>query len=185
MFNPVTTPEAGRPQTPGLRARGLRVPVGEIIFAGLTIGLGVFALVGSFGIRVPESNRVGPTVFPILVAVILTVAGVAVLVGVFRGRLGTPDESEDADLSHQPDWLTIAKLVGLLVAHLLLIELIGWAFAAALLFGGAAWSLGAKRWWVALLVGLGMGLTVQIVFGLMLGLSLPLGPALAWLDPLF
>jgi putative tricarboxylic transport membrane protein len=185
MSNPVTTPEAGRPQTPSLRARRLPVPLGEIIFAVLTIGLGVFALVGSFGIRVPESNRVGPTVFPTLVAVILIVAGVAVLIGVFRGRLGTPDESEDADLTHKPDWVTIAKLVGLLVAHLLLIEFIGWAFAAALLFGGAAWSLGAKRWWVALLVGLGMGLAIQVVFGLMLGLSLPLGPALAWLGPLF
>jgi putative tricarboxylic transport membrane protein len=180
MSSPVTTPEAGRRTTPGLRA-----PVGEIIFAVATIALGIFALVGSFGIRVPESNRVGPTVFPTLVAVILMIAGVAVLIGVLRGHLGKPDESEDADLTHKPDWLTIAKLVGLLIGHLLLIEFIGWAFAAALLFGGAAWSLGAKRWWVALLVGLGMGLTVQIVFGLMLGLSLPLGPALAWLGPLF
>jgi len=185
MSSPATTPEAGRPTTSSLRARGPRAPLGEIIFAVLTIGLGIFALVGSFGIRVPESNRVGPTVFPVLVSVILMIAGVAVLIGVFRGHLGKPDESEDADLSHKPDWLTIAKLVGLLVAHLLLIEFIGWAFAAALLFGGAAWSLGAKRWWVALLVGLGMGLTVQIVFGQLLGLSLPLGPALAWLGPLF
>jgi putative tricarboxylic transport membrane protein len=180
MSTPVTTPEAGRRETPSLRAR-----LGEIIFAVLTIALGMFALVGSFGIRVPESNRVGPTVFPVLVAVILVIAGGAVLIGVIRGHLGSPEESEDVDLSHKPDWLTIAKLVGLLVAHLLLIDLIGWAFAAALLFGGAAWSLGAKRWWVALLVGLGLGLTVQIVFGLMLGLSLPLGPALAWLGPLF
>lgn len=179
MSSPVTTPEAGRHQT-----RSLRAPVGEVIFAVLTFALGVFALVGSFGIRVPESNRVGPTVFPVLVSVILMVAATAVLVGVIRGHLGSPEESEDVDPTHRPDWLTIAKLAGLLVAHLLLIDLIGWAFAAALLFGGAAWSLGAKRWWVALLTGLGLGLTVQIVFGELLGLSLPLGPALAWLGPL-
>ncbi len=179
MSAPVTTPEAGRQPTSGLRAR-----IGELIFAGLSLALGVFALVGSFGIRVPESNRVGPTVFPVVVAVILMISAAAVLVGVLRGRFGSPEESEDVDLSHRPDWLTIAKLVGFLVAHLLLIELIGWAFAAAILFGGSAWALGAKRWWVALLVGLGMGLTVQIVFGELLGLSLPLGPALAWLAPL-
>ena len=119
-----------------------------------------------------------------LVAVILMVAGLAVLIGVFMGRLGKPDESEDADLSHKPDWLTIAKLVGLLVAHLLLIEFIGWAFAAALLFGGAAWSLGAKRWWMAVLVGLGLGLVTQLVFGAWLGLSLPAGPLLDWI-PIF
>jgi hypothetical protein len=54
MSSPATTPEAGRPTTPGLRARGLRASLGEIIFAVLTIGLGVFALVGSLGIRVPD-----------------------------------------------------------------------------------------------------------------------------------
>jgi putative tricarboxylic transport membrane protein len=52
------------------------------------------------------------------------------------------------------------------------------------LFGGAAWSLGAKRWWVALLVGLGLGLVTQLVFGGWLGLSLPAGPLLDWI-PIF
>ncbi len=179
MSSQTTTAEAGRHQTPGLR-----VPIGELIFAVLTFALGVFALVGSFGIRVPESNRVGPTVFPVLVSAILMAAAIAVVVGLLRGRSGSPESAEDVDVSLRPDWLTIAKLVGLLVAHLVLIEIIGWALAAAALFGGAAWVLGAKRWWVALLVGVGLGLTVQIVFGELLGLSLPLGPALSWLGPL-
>lgn len=159
--------------------------VGELIFAGAAVALGVFALVGSFGIRVPESNQVGPTVFPVMVSVILLVSAVAVVVVVLRGRLGPPEESEDVDLARRTDWLTIAKLVALVVAHLLLIPLIGWAFAAAILFGGAAWSLGAKRWWVAILVGLGLALSIQILFGELLGLSLPLGPALGWIAPLF
>jgi putative tricarboxylic transport membrane protein len=38
---------------------------------------------------------------------------------------------------------------------------------------------------VAILVGLGIGLVLQIVFGELLGLSLPLGPALGWLGPIF
>lgn len=158
--------------------------LGELIFAAVGIALGLFALIGSFGIRVPESNRVGPTVFPVLVAAILLISSVAVLIGVLRGRLGSPDESEDVDLTHGTDWLAIVKLVVLIVAHLLLIDLAGWWLAAAVLFGGAAWSLGAKRWWVALLVGLGLGLAIQITFGELLGLSLPLGPILGWLGPL-
>jgi putative tricarboxylic transport membrane protein len=174
-------PEPGRDTASGLRPSR----VGELVFAGVAMALGIFALVGSFGIRVPESNRVGPTVFPVMVSVILLVSAGAVLVGVLRGRLGPPEESEDVDMARSTDWLTIAKLVALVVAHLLLIPLIGWAFAAAILFGGAAWSLGAKRWWVALLVGLGLGLAIQIVFGELLGLSLPLGPALGWIAPLF
>jgi putative tricarboxylic transport membrane protein len=162
----------------------LRGRLGEIVFAGVSIALGLFALIGSFGIRVPESNRVGPTVFPVMVAVILLVSSVAVMIGVLRGRLGSPEESEDVDLSHGTDWIAILKLVVLVVAHLLLIGLVGWWLAAAVLFGGAAWSLGAKRWWVALLVGLGLGLAIQILFGELLGLSLPLGPVLGWLGPL-
>jgi putative tricarboxylic transport membrane protein len=162
----------------------LRGRLGELVFAGVAIALGVFALIGSLGIRVPESNRVGPTVFPVMVAVILLVASVAVMIGVLRGRLGSPEESEDVDLSHGTDWIAILKLVVLVVAHLLLIGLVGWWLAAAVLFGGAAWSLGAKRWWVALLVGLGLGLAIQILFGELLGLSLPLGPVLGWLGPL-
>ncbi len=163
----------------------LKERVGEIVFAGLTLALGVYALIGAFGIRVPESVRVGPTVFPILVAIILMVSAAIVLIGLLRGRTGTAEEGEDVDLSANTDWVTVAKLAGFLVAHMVLVDLIGWAFAAALLFGGAAWSLGAKRWWVALLVGLAVGVVIQVVFGVLLGLSLPLGPLLGWIPAVF
>lgn len=165
-------------------ASGVRGQLGELVFAGLALALGIFALVGAFTIHVPAGSRVGPTVFPILVAIILIGSAVAVLVGILRGRLGTPEEAEDVDPNARTDWLTLAKIVALVVAHLLLIGVIGWAPAAAILFGGVAWSLGAKRWWLALLVGAAIGLVLQIVFGELLGLSLPLGPLLGWLGPL-
>ncbi len=171
---------------PGRTASGPRPSrIGEIVFASMCISLGLFAFIGTFGIRVPETNRVGPTVFPMLVAVLLFASGVAVLIAVLMGRLGQQEQSEDVDLHHRTDWLTLAKLVGLVVAHLFLIPIIGWALAAAILFGGAAWTLGAKRWWMALTVGLALCLTLQILFGELLGLSLPLGPALGWIAPLF
>ncbi len=170
---------AGVPGTPRPAQR-----LGELIFAGLVFALGVYTLVGVFGIRVPANARVGPTVFPVLVSIILLVSSAAVFLGALRGRSGTAEEGEDVDTTARTDWLTLAKVVGLLVAHLLLIDLIGWAPAATILFGGVAWALGAKRWWVALLIGVGLSLAVQIVFGELLGLSLPLGPALGWLGGL-
>ncbi|MDQ4137352.1 MAG: tripartite tricarboxylate transporter TctB family protein [Actinomycetota bacterium] len=163
----------------------LKRRVGEVVFAGLTLALGIYALIGALGIRVPESVRVGPTVFPILVSVILMVSASVVLLGVLRGRTGEAEEGEDVDPEARTDWATVAKLVALFVAHLLLVGVIGWALAAALLFGGAAWSLGAKRWWVALLVGLGVGAAIQFLFGTLLGLSLPLGPVLGWIVSIF
>ena len=167
-----------------VRRRGLRLNgrvTGELIFALLIFGLGLYVLVGSFGIRVTGSARVAPTVFPTVVSVLLLVSSVAVAIGVLRGRLGDAEESEDADATAPTDWLTLAKIVGIVVAHILLIGLVGWWIAAGLLFFGVAWSLGAKRWWVALLVGLGVGLAVQLVMGRLLGLSLPPGPLLSWM----
>lgn len=159
--------------------------VGELVFAGLALALGVFVLVGASAIRAPGAgSTVGPRVFPYLVGGILIVSAAMVLVDIWRGRLGPQEESEDVDGAASTDWITLAKLVAFVIAHLVLIPLIGWPLAAALLFGGVAWSLGARKWWVALLVGLALGLTVQLVFGGLLGLSLPLGPFLAFLEPL-
>lgn len=162
-----------------------RSRVGELVFAGLVIALGVFALVGSFGIKVPVGNRVGPTVFPIVVSVLLLVAGTAVLIGVLRGRLGAGEESEDIDPNARTDWWALVKISAIVVGHLLIVDYVGWAPAAALLFGGVAWVLGAKRWWMGFVIGVVVALVVAVVFGELLGLSLPRGPLMAWLGYIF
>jgi len=172
-------------RTGGIRSARSSLPVGELVFALLMLGLGIFALVGVFGIRVPAGATVGPTAFPILVSAILLVSSSAVLIGVLRGQRAQAEEGEDIDESLPTDWLTLAKITALVVAHLALLEIIGWAPAAALLFGGVAWALGAKRWWMALLVGCVVALVVQIVFAGLLGLSLPWGPLLGWLGGMF
>ncbi|MFB8187893.1 tripartite tricarboxylate transporter TctB family protein [Microbacterium sp. NPDC055988] len=168
-----------------LARRAPSVPIGELVFAGIMVALGVFAVVGIFRIHVPVGMKAGPTVFPIFVSVILLASAVAVLIGVLRGERGGAEEAEDVDQSLPTDWVTLAKLAGLVVAHLLLIEPLGWAPAAALLFGGVAWSLAAKRWWMAFLIGIVVALVIQVVFGGLLGLSLPWGPALGWLGRMF
>lgn len=178
----------GSPGPTGLRTGTRRsagplgsLPRGELVFALLMVALGVFALVGVFSIHVPAGAQVGPTVFPLFVSVLLLGSAVAVVVSIFRGHRGVPEDGEDIDQELPTDWLALVKIVALVVAHLLLIEPLGWAPAAALLFGGVAWALGARRWWMALLIGAAISLVVQIVFGGLLGLSLPWGPALGWL----
>jgi putative tricarboxylic transport membrane protein len=162
-----------------------RSNLGELIFAGLALALGIFVFAGAFAIRLPGAGtQVGPRVFPFLVGTILIVSAAAVLVGVLRGRLADVEEGEDVDAHAKTDWITLAKITVFVAAHIALIEVIGWPFAAAVLFGGVAWSLGAKRWWAALLIGLALGLVVYVLFGGVLGLSLPSGPLLTWLEPL-
>jgi putative tricarboxylic transport membrane protein len=149
------------------------------------LALGVFALVGAFSIHVPVGVKVGPTVFPIFVSLVLLGSAAAVIVAVLRGHRAQLEEGEDIDPDARTDWLTLAKIVGAVVAHLLLIDVIGWAPAAAVLFGVVAWALGAKRWWLAFVIGLALGVVVQVVFGGLMGLSLPWGPALGWLGGMF
>lgn len=162
-----------------------RAPLGELMFALLMLVLGVLALVGAFSIHVPVGIQVGPRVFPIAVSVLLIGSAAAVLVGVLRGDHAEVEEGEDIDPNARTDWMTLGKLVGAVIVHLLLIEFIGWPLAAAVLFGLVAWSLGAKRWWLGFVIGLIVSLTVQVLFGGLLGLSLPWGGAFAWLGAMF
>jgi len=163
-----------------------RAPIGEVVFAGASAVLGVYTIIGAGFIRVPPGSAsvLGPRVFPYAVGVLLLVASVAVIVQIARGHRGVADEGEDVDPDAPTDWLAVAKLVAFFLSQLVLIELAGWPIAVTVLFAGAAWSLGAKRLWVAVLVGLGLGLVTQLVFGAWLGLSLPAGPLLTWI-PIF
>jgi putative tricarboxylic transport membrane protein len=148
--------------------------VEEYAFGGLVAALGVFTLVDATTITAPGTGSVGPRAFPYAVGVLLVVTGVAAVVAAARGRLGRAEEAEDVDTSVRTDWLTVAKLVAVLVAHLALIDVVGWPVAATVLFFGAAWTLGAV-WWRALVVAVVLALVVQVVFASGLGLSLPAG----------
>ena len=167
-------------------AAPLRGPIGEYVFAAVCAALGAYAIIGAGFIRVPPGSAsvLGPRVFPYAVGVLLVAASVAVVVQLVRGRRGVPDEGEDVDPDAPTDWLTVAKLVVCFLSQIVLIEFAGWPLAVTVLFAGAAWSLGAKRWWMAVAVGFGLGLVTQLVFGSWLGLSLPAGPLLDWI-PIF
>jgi putative tricarboxylic transport membrane protein len=183
---PLDASASGGTPASGAGRAGARAPIGEYAFAAVCAALGAYAIVGAGFIRVPPGSAsvLGPRVFPYAVGVLLVVASVAVIVQIARGRRGVPDDGEDVDPDAPTDWLTVAKLVAIFLSQLLLIEWAGWPIAVAVVFGGAAIVLGATRWWMALLVGLGLGLVTQLVFGAWLGLSLPAGPLLDWI-PIF
>lgn len=151
-------------------------PVGEIVFACLILSLGIVGFVAGAGIRTPSSaSDIGPRAFPFLVSGLLVLIGVGLIVQLMRGRFGAPEEGEDVDPNVKTDWLTVVKLAGFVVIHILLIVPLGWPVAAALLFFGAGWSLGAKPWWRNVLIGVVLALILQYVFAGLLGVSLPAG----------
>ncbi|WP_454850733.1 tripartite tricarboxylate transporter TctB family protein [Promicromonospora soli] len=152
---------------------------GELVLAVATAGLGAYVLLAAGSITVPGStNTLGPRAFPYLVGGMLVAAGVVLVVLFLIGRTGQEEGGEDVDPTVKTDWLTVALLVVNLIVHVFVINVIGWPFAAAILFAGAAVVLGARPWWRAALVGLALGLVIQVIFGGLLGLSLPPGPLL-------
>ncbi|WP_104168527.1 tripartite tricarboxylate transporter TctB family protein [Arthrobacter sp. SX1312] len=151
-------------------------PVGELIFALIIVSIGVLGFVAGAGIQTPPSaSDIGPRAFPFAVSGLLLVVGAGLVFQVLRGHRGAADEGEDVDLDAKTDWLTVGKLAGFVLLHAFLIVPLGWPLAAAILFFGAAWSLGARPWWRNLVTAVVLALVLQFVFAGLLGVSLPPG----------
>lgn len=163
--------------SPGAQRPARRWPLAETTFPVALVALGVFTVAEARDIVVPGSaNTVGPQAFPYAVGALLVGTGVALFASLATGHRGAAEEGEDVDTSAGTDWATVAKLTGSFAALVVLVEPLGWPIAASLLFGGAAWSLGARTWWRPLLVGVLLAVVVQIVFTQLLGVFLPAGP---------
>jgi putative tricarboxylic transport membrane protein len=154
-------------------------PIGEILFALLFVSVGAAGFLTAGSIPIPPSETgIGPRAFPYIVCGLLVTVGTGIVVQVLRGRVGQAEEGEDLDVTARTDWVALAKLVGFVILHIFLIEPAGWPVAAAVLFSGAAWSLGTKPLWRAILISVVLALVLQYLFGGLLGISLPPGPLL-------
>lgn len=156
--------------TPAPRSR-----VGELIFVGIVFAFSIVALVMVGAIREPigSSNVIGARVMPYAVCILLLVTSAAALVAVLRGHVGQPDEGEDIDTEAKTSWRTVLLLTLAFASLMVIIPLAGWPLAVTVLFTGASLALGAASWWKALLIGAGLGVLTQLLFGVGLGLSLP------------
>jgi putative tricarboxylic transport membrane protein len=149
----------------------------ELGLAALVAGVGGFLLIETAGIRVPATaNAVGPRFFPYVVGGVLVLTGIALAVTVWRRGSDAPEQGEDVDPTLPTDWRTLALLVAAFLAHLLVLEPLGFVLTEALLFTAAAWTLGAQaRPWLTALIGLALALVAYLAFSRGLGVALPAG----------
>jgi putative tricarboxylic transport membrane protein len=103
----------------------------------------------------------------------MLVASIAAFIAVLRGDVGAPDEGEDVDTEAKTSWKTVVLLTLSFASLILVIPIAGWPAAVVILFTGASLALGAASWWRALLIGVVLGIITQLLFGTLLGLSLP------------
>jgi putative tricarboxylic transport membrane protein len=160
-------------RTPGATDRP-QVDKAQYGLAGVLLVVGVVTLVDARGLAVGFGDPIGPRVFPYLVGGGMCVLAVLLGIATARGDVAQGEEGEDVDLTSPADWVTVLKLVGILVLNLVLVNLVGWAITGALLFAGAAWALGSKSLVGDLIVGAVMSVASWYFFWY-LGVPLPAG----------
>ncbi|GAA5082753.1 tripartite tricarboxylate transporter TctB family protein [Nocardia iowensis] len=150
----------------------------ELAVAALLAGAGAVVIVDAMTMSTNFTQRgpVGPKAMPLAVGALLLLVAVVLAIDVLRGGKGEAEGGEDIDLSTPPEWRTVALLVGVFVANIVLIDIVGFPIAGTLLFWGAAYALGSRHWLRDPLVAVILALVTHVVFVQLLGVALPGGP---------
>ena len=138
--------------------------------------VGAYTIIDARGLNVGFGDPIGPRVFPYAIGTVMLLLAVLLAVATSRGDVPQAEEGEDVDLTSPPDWLTVAKLVAILVLNLLLVNVLGWAITGALLFAGCAWALGSRTLVRDVIVGAVMSVASWYFF--YSGLGVPLSPGI-------
>lgn len=115
----------------------------------------------------PIQARVGPTVFPYVIATGLLLLSIGTAISAWRGRF--PARERD-------DLGPILWVVGGLVGQMLLLSTVGFSIAAGVLVACVTRAFGRGPLWFTFLAGTIFALVVWFIFARGLQLSLPAGP---------
>jgi putative tricarboxylic transport membrane protein len=139
-----------------------------LVIAVILAGLAVVIFWQTSQMRVPPvQQRVGPQVFPYIIATGLALLAVGTLVSALRN--GFPERSKD-------DFAPIFWIVGGLVAQILLLSTAGFSIATGILFALTAKGFGRGPLWQTIPIGIVFAFLVWFIFSRGLQLSLPAGP---------
>ncbi|MFC8988000.1 tripartite tricarboxylate transporter TctB family protein [Streptomyces sp. NPDC056956] len=150
----------------------------ELGVCALLLVIGVLVLTDAVTMDVDLTQRgpVGPRTVPFVVGGGLLAVAALLAVDVLRGGRGRAEGGEDVDLSEPADWRTVLMLSGVFLGSAVLIEPLGFPAAGALLFWGAAFTLGSRRPDRDPLIAAVVSLVAYAVFNHLLGVPLPGGP---------
>ncbi len=145
--------------------------------AGLAIGLGLIAIASVIGfetmqMQVPPSYaRVGPQIFPYIIAIGMAITGAHIA---WKSYRGVDEIAEESDAG-PTDWKSVAIIAAGLIAHMNLLKPLGFVPAGVILFWSVAFAFGSRRYGRDILVGLLLVLFAYVGFTYGLGLQLPPG----------
>jgi putative tricarboxylic transport membrane protein len=144
--------------------------VGAVALGTAITGLGLFVLLGAFGIPAEAAYAgVGPRVFPILVGAGLAGGGALFTWHAFRSTGTVPREDGGVDRA------AVLWIVGGLAVTVAAIQPLGFPLTSAVLFVTTSRAFGSRRPARDALLGLLLGTVVYLAFARALGVTLPGG----------
>jgi putative tricarboxylic transport membrane protein len=146
----------------------------QLGLAALLAVTGAYTIYDATTLQVGFADPVGPRVFPYAIGAVMIGLSALLVVATLRGDRPEEESGEDVDLTAPADWVTVVKLVGVLVFTMATINLLGWAINGAVLFAGAAWALGSRTLLRDVLIG--AVLSVASWYAFYVGLGIPLTP---------
>ncbi|WP_240232296.1 tripartite tricarboxylate transporter TctB family protein [Devosia lacusdianchii] len=139
-----------------------------LVIAAILAAIAVVIIWQTSQMRVPPIQaRVGPTVFPYIIAGGLILLAIGTVVSALRN--GFPARDND-------NFVPIFWILGGLVAQLLLLTSAGFAIATGILFAFTAKGFGRGPLWQTIPLGIVFAFVVWFIFAKGLQLSLPSGP---------
>lgn len=139
-----------------------------LVIAAILAGLAAIIFWQTSQMRLPPlQQRVGPTVFPYVIATGLVLLAIGTVVSALRGSF--PARSKD-------DYAPIFWIIGGLVGQILLLSTAGFSIATGVLFACTARAFGRGPLWQTALIGAVFAFVVWFIFAKGLQLSLPAGP---------
>jgi putative tricarboxylic transport membrane protein len=148
----------------------------QLGLAALLAVVGAFTIYDATTLEVGFADPVGPRIFPYVIGTVMIVLAAILVFATLRGDQPQEEGGEDVDLTAQADWVTVVKLVGVLVFTIATINLLGWAITGAILFAGSAWALGSRTPIRDVLIG--VVLSVGSWYAFYVGLGIPLSPGI-------
>lgn len=165
-----TTPDT-TPDTPP----GPQRDMAQLGLAAALVVVGAYTFYEATTLRIGFGDPVGPRVFPYAIGAVTVLLGLLLVAATFRGDVPQAEGGEDVDLRQPADWVTVLKLVGVLLFTALTVSFLGWAVSGALLFVGSAWALGSRTLVRDVIVGIVMSVSSWYFFHEVLGVILPAG----------
>jgi hypothetical protein len=145
-----------------MKNKDMQDVVGGLALAALGAFAAIFAQRYEFG----DLNRMGPGFFPVILGVLLAVLGTLIAVPAFF-RSGPPVQLR---------WKPFALVMASLVAFAMTLKVLGLIVATMLAVVIASLADNDTRWKGRILVAVGVALMTYLVFGLGLGMVLPMWP---------